>query len=231
MNHETENVKPPRNRPWAKWALGAGATTLVAVAFMGFLHTPKGRPLLAKMGGCPIKVASAAELEKAQADAMHAEKGQTPAKARFAMGFELRKTKLDDVEAWAKSRGVSCTEKREGFLICSEVPATALPTTFVSTKAMEVTFLFRLSDKTLTNVSVWHNDLRPDAAGREVSATFRGVSGIEGAATEQKGSPETFDHEGAMATATYKYSDYAAELTALQLGGRVTLRQSYQALD
>ncbi len=231
MNDQAEPVQPKRNRPWTKWVLGAGATTIAAVAFMGFLHTPKGRPLLAKMGGCPIKFASAAELEKAQADAMQAEKGTTPSKARFALGFELRKTKLADVEAWAKSRGVSCTEKRDGFLICSEVPAAALPTTFVSSKAMEVTFLFRLSDKTLTNVSAWHNDLRPDAAGREVSATFRGVTNVEGAATELNGSPETFDHEGAMATATYKYSDYAAELTALQLGGRVTLRQSYQAID
>jgi hypothetical protein len=217
-------------RKRAKTAAGVG---LAAVAVVGALHMPFARPLLMKLGGCPVGKASAAEIERARVQAVASTRGEGQANARPAIGFALDASTPDDVRAWAEKNGVSCTEKREGmFLACKNVPIAALADRASEPGvADDVSFAFRPSDRALVNVTVTWFALPADlAAARAASATAR-LDGEVGKATAWSGDA-TAEHLAsgmyATASASWRFADYQADVTATSFGARgVAVREHY----
>jgi len=214
--------------------IGAGLA-FAATAMIGLLHTSWGRPLLMRLGGCPVGKASAAEIEQARVHAMAATKrpnaGAAP--SRPAIGFTLDVSTPDDVRAWAKASRVTCVEKREGmYFACKDVPIAALgdrasePGT-----ADDVSFAFRPKDRALVNVTVtWYSLPAPLAASRTSSADAR-LGEALGAATSSEGDA-TAAHLAsatyATASASWRFDDYQADVTATSFGVRgVAVREHY----
>jgi hypothetical protein len=109
---------------------GAAATGALAVfmAIGGFLHTPAGRPYLAKLAGksCPF---GREKLEPARREELRrlglarlAHLGRS-APSRSSLGFELGRLVRADVEAWAARHRLACSaESRGAGLACQDVP-------------------------------------------------------------------------------------------------------------
>jgi hypothetical protein len=213
-----------------KAAAAIGAVAFVAI---GLLHTSWGKPLLMKLGGCPVGKASAAEIEQVRMKAIAETRGQESAPARPAIGWELDSATPEDVMAWAKAHGVTCTEKREGmFLSCKDVPVSAVGDRDSEPGTIDdVSFSFRPRDRALVNVTVTSYSLpAPLAASRATSAAAR-LEGTVGAPTTRAGDATT-NHlsSGAYATAstTWRFADYQAEVTATAFAGRgVAVREHY----
>jgi hypothetical protein len=208
------------------------AVGVAAFAAIGLLHTPWGKPLLMKIGGCPVGKASAAEIEQVRSQAVAATRGQGTAPARPAIGFSLDASTPEDVRAWAKANDVSCTEKREGmFLACKNVPVAALPDRESEPGTVDdVSFAFRPRDRALVNVTVtWYSLPAPLAASRTTSSTAR-LEGTIGSPTTRAGDA-TAEHLGsgsfATATTTWRFADYQAEITATSFGRGVAVREHY----
>src|ERR1700679_256191 len=92
-----------------KLGVAAGAVGS-AVALIGVLHMPFAHNLLASVGGCPVGHASLAEMEPTIKAAIAAERGDKPAPARPALGFELDHTTRAEALAWAYRVHVSCSD-------------------------------------------------------------------------------------------------------------------------
>jgi len=119
-----------RSRRVKKVATSIALVAIASIGVMGFLHTKMGKPLLMKLGGCPVGNLSATDMEEVRAKAFVAAQPatETPPPAMFALGFELDKATLKDVVAWAGSHNVTCDDSHEGsVLVCSNVAAKDLP--------------------------------------------------------------------------------------------------------
>jgi hypothetical protein len=90
-----------------RWTVGLAGALAAATLGVGALHLPAARPLLALIGACPVGRASASEIEDARRIALRSLRGDTRAPARPALSFELERTTLDDVRAWARERAES----------------------------------------------------------------------------------------------------------------------------
>jgi hypothetical protein len=193
------------------WRVGMAAAGTLAFASLavGALHMPWARPLLQRVGGCPVGRASPRQVEAAQRAALHRLAGASPAPARPALGFDLGRTTLGDVEAWARSRSLSCERVREGALLrCKGVPAPALPC--ASGSYDDVSFGFRLGDHRLLSVTTLWTGSSPDEASARAAAAA--------AALERRLGPPTSSSAGAAGSfLQYRYADYLAGVTAMHL--------------
>jgi hypothetical protein len=206
------------------------AGTVVAVAAVGALHTPAARPLLMRIGGCPMG-ASPAQIETAQRAAVKKTRGVTPSPARPALGFTLDGATLADVRAWAKGEGLACEELREGTLVkCAHVPASAVATD-AHAAFEEIAFGFRLADKRLVNVTT----LRVGLGGDEAATTLREIT----ASLARDLGPPAFGgadvtaaelDQATPATIAYRYSDFIADVSAMRLPQRgIAVREHYMS--
>lgn len=214
-------------------AIGVVLTAAGLTGVVGFLHTSMGRPWLAKVGGCPITKATAAEVEEARRMGVRATRGTKPAPERPAIGFVLEGATTDDVHAWAAKNDLSCTDKREGMLIaCKAVPLSALgDRPAESGKASEVNFAFRPVDKKLVNLTVVSFNLPSEVAAARMKGTADRLERTLGAPDTAAGeiAASNFARGGyATATVQYRFSDFMAEVTATSFGERgVALREHY----
>ncbi|WP_394841828.1 hypothetical protein LZC95_32720 [Pendulispora brunnea] len=206
-----------------KWLAAVAAFAAFAVLAIGALHMPFARPLLAKLGvGCPVTKGTPRAVDDARAIPAAMYIGKPGAPARPAAGFELEKTTLADLEAWAKRQGISCAPLRgnETLRACQDVDARALgePPTFPP--AEEVTFEFRASG-TLAVVTVLRRKLplaEANAMVAESSKRLREVLGAPAKSTGEntaahfaKGPLQAFQEE-------YEFGNYAATLTETRIG-------------
>jgi hypothetical protein len=190
-------------------AAGTGAFVTLAI---GALHMPWARPLLQRVGGCPVGRASPQQVEGAQREALRRLAGASPAPARPALGFDLGRTTLAEVEAWARARSFSCERARGGALLrCKDVPAPALPDS--SGDYDDVSFGFRLADHRLVAVTTLRTGLSPEEASARASAAA--------SALERRLGPPTARSAGASGSfLQYRYADYLAGVTAMHLRGQ-----------
>jgi hypothetical protein len=226
-------VVPALSRRLRRGLLKGAAIVVFLIAAIGVLHTPVGRPLLAKLGvGCPITKATPEQIDHARTIPAAAYLGKARAPARPALGFTFERTTLADVEAWAKRNDIDC-EKLNGnetLRSCKDVPAWALgePEGFV--RAEEVDFEFRAA-RTLAVVTVLRRGLPvplANAMAGAVSQRLRGalgappkIAGENTAAHFAKGPLQAFQEE-------YEFGDYGATLTETRLGDTgVLLREHY----
>ena len=219
-------------RPYVKRLLGGGlGLGLLALAGGGLLHTKAGRPLLARVGGCPVgKVSPAAVQERGQ-EVIASQRGTTKAPARPALGFELDRATIDDVRSWATEEHVGCVERREETLVlCMDVPASALGRASDGDIYTEISFAFRVKEKTLLDVTTLRSHLSPAQASRMTIALTAALERSLGAPTIKQGDATTaYLSEGAYATfaMNYRFEDYFADVTTMSLPAGVVVREQY----
>lgn len=208
------------------------AVIAVAIAGVGFLHTKAGRPLLAAMGvGCPAMRVSPAEVEGLRQRALSSLRGTLPAAARPVFGLTLDASTEAEVSAWTAARGLDCqlAARPTRHLTCRDVPATALRRAAEEPAVDEVSFTF-FPDGRLLGVETLRRALTGGDAARIFTAITSALDAEVGSSTERAGTP-TADYlgGGAMHTAfaRYRYSNFLATVTAMNLSGRIALREQY----
>lgn len=216
-----------------KVLIGAGAGLLAAVALVGGLHHPAARPLLAWIGvGCPAQ-ASPTDVESARRATARALRGVEPATQRPALGFVLDEASRDEVTAWAEAHALDCALKREGtVLLCANVPAELLG--HAGGAVDDLSFAFEPEGLRLVTVSALRNRLDPESAAAGMRAAVGALEPSLGRG-ERHGEMAA-DYLGASpmrsALVEYRFRDYIAQVSALNLGERVVLREHYMtALD
>ena len=215
------NLASPR-----RWVIPAVAAVALGAGAGALLHTPWGRPLLARLGACPAMRATPQEVEAAQRRAWRTLRGTRVAPARPALGFTLERTALSEVEAWARERGLSCDVRRAGALLrCGSVPASALVAGASGTYD-DVAFGFRLSDRRLVNLTTLRTGLAADDASARLRDVARGLEALLGTPAEKAGAGTG----AGPAFVAYRFADYLADVTAMRLPGRGhALREHYMA--
>lgn len=220
----TLSPRSKRRLAAAALAVGLGATAMLG------LHSRAGRPLLARISGCPAAKVSPVAALQARDEAVARTRGDGAAPARPALGFALDEARLPDVQAWASARGVTCVESRGGTLLkCSDVPARSLPRPRDSHAVYtEIAFGFRADDGALTAVTALRSDLPGDAAGQEVRALADALGAEMKAAPTARGDATALGRaRWASASLTYRYSDYLLDVGATTLPGGVSIYERY----
>lgn len=215
----------------AAWSVGGSLATFVVAGAL--LHAPFARPWLAKVGGCPVGNASAAEIESVRLSAVAKTRGDVVAPARPALGFVLDETTPEAVHAWAKRHDVTCDVKRDGlFVSCRDVPLVALEADEGREGSVsDVSFAFRPSDRTLVNVTATTFALTPREAAARTAASAASLRTTLGAPTSEAGqATEEALGRGGYATAivAYRFSDLLADVTTTSFDRTgVTVREHY----
>jgi hypothetical protein len=228
-------MKPTTRRDrWIRGLKVGAAATVLFVGFVGFLHTNAGRPLLAAAGiGCPAMRVSPAEVESVRQRALTTLRGTTPASERPAFGLVLDKSTEAELIAWTKASGLACdaAARPTRNLTCRGVPASSLPMAPAGSDFDEVNFNF-FPDGRLLGVETLRRHLSSVEAARLFTTITETLTAKIGGATERAGdATAAYLGGGAMHTAfaRYRYSNYLATITAMNLSGRIALREQYQS--
>jgi len=210
-------------------AIAGGFTGVV-----GLLHAPVGRPLMGRLGmSCPARGVSPAAAEALRQRGVGALRGTAPAPARPALGLSLDRTRVVDVRAWASARGVACEARQRpsSVVTCTNVPLTAVWPGRIAGTIDELAFAFA-PDGRLVAVDSLRRGLSGAAASRLFDELARELAAVLGPDGERVGdSTAAYLDEAPMRTARlrYRFSDYLATVTAMNLDGRVALREQYQS--
>jgi hypothetical protein len=192
------------------------------IAVGGLLHTPVGRPLLARLGGCPVGVVKPQDAERLHRAANAQSAGLENAQAKPCPGFALGQAERLDVSNWAKRWNLTCRDKLEGHLmLCAHVPAEALSRAGHAIE--EVEFSFGVEDGKLYALSLFS---RKDPQGAEITDLVAGLERTLGIPHVRLGSmvgTATF-------TQAYHFANYTNELTATPIGESVAVREHYALL-
>jgi hypothetical protein len=195
------------------------AVAILATAGIGVLHMPFARSLLMSAGGCPMAGAHLTpETDKRARDmAVAGERGTESAPARPALGFALDSTTLADVKAWEKREDLDCESPHEGLLTCHGVPASALGEASHD-KVTDLALQFSPAGK-LVNMTTWRDHLTPESASQTARQIVSSLQAQLGPAEKKAGEFDSA-HLGqppaySIATVSYRYSDYIAEVTAM----------------
>jgi hypothetical protein len=223
-----------KRKGWLRVIRTIGGASFLFVAVGGFLHTKAGRPILAAMGvSCPAARVSPAEVESLRQRALATLRGPTRAVSRPAFGLRLDATTQAEVVAWTKERNLDCSTSARPTrrVTCLNVPAAALPSTAMGAAADEVNFTF-FPDGRLLGIETLRRTLTGENAARLFATITTTLSAEVGEATERAGEATAQYLDSApMHTvfARYRYSDFLGTVTAMNLSGRVALREQYQS--
>ncbi|MET0795063.1 MAG: hypothetical protein ABW061_26330 [Polyangiaceae bacterium] len=208
---------------------GLAALTLV----IGLLHTPLGRPLLAKLGvGCPVQ-ATPEETERARLESARATRGSEASPAQPALGFVLDKMTAKDALAWAERNHVDCSEQRAGSLLnCKDVPESALGGRGARTLD-ELQLVFSPTTQRLVNIATTQYGLAARDAASQMSTVTANLEQELGKPTREAGQRTGSYLDAApyrTALVRYRFSDYQADVTATNIPGKGTmLREHYMS--
>lgn len=236
MAAATETTGPKAFSSKAKTvAKAAGAITVAFVAFMLLVHSASGRRLLAPFYAAKCPVGGQVTGEQVEASRLEGAKlmlGTELAPARPALGFELDKTRPEDVRAWAQKHSVACAEERGGALFrCTRVKPSALTPAIDGPELSEVLFAFEPKAMTLVSVTAYHESVSEDVAAARGSAVAASLEKSLGAPHKAGGRFEAaYLAEAALRTATvgYAYRDYVGGVSATKLRpGTTMLREQY----
>jgi hypothetical protein len=199
----------------------AGAALLVVGVGIG--HAKMMRPLLARVGGCPVagKTATPEELEAFRVKNATSLKGASRALARPAFGFTLDTSTKADVTAWAQRTHVECNEELGGAAMRCEGAAD-----------VEDAFFRFDPHGVLVGVDLIHPATDGATALRIVDEVAARLSKEAGAPTAVRGTrtPEFLDAQFRQAALEFHFTDYAADVTATNLGAGVVVREQYRSV-
>jgi hypothetical protein len=214
--------------------VAAGALAF-ATAAVGALHMPFARPLLMRLGGCPLAGArmTPVEMENGRHMALADAPVAAIAPARPALGFTLDTTTLADVHAWAARTHADCNDPHPGLVKCAGVAPTALGLDPSQGIVEALSLAFDLQGR-LVNETTYRSHLAPAAAARAAPgivaslATKLGPAGAHAgtfeAAQLSKGTAES------VSTVSYRFADYVADVSSMNIGSSGTiLREHYMS--
>ena len=212
--------------------LWSGASVVAVTGFIGLMHVPALRGLLARTGitwGCPIPKASPAQVEAAFAGATRKHLGTTPTTVKPAAGFALGDVTAQAARDRLATYGVACTAKDRGFhyLRCENVPAAALGETGAAIGL--VPLAFDRSEK-LLSVDVW----RPGMSEADGLALFQARNETMqqqlGAPSHRQGiaTVDALKNPLSMTSSEYAFSNYTAKVSATNIPGKgVAVREQF----
>jgi hypothetical protein len=203
------------------------------VAVMGFLHTPYGRPLMRRLGmACPAMKVSPVQAEAVRLRAVATLRTSVPSPARPAMGQTLDVSRASDVVVWARARGLTCAEEMRPShaLRCAraEVPLASDPK---APPSDQIAFAFA-PDGRLVSVDRLRSTLTAAEASRLFTETTDSLTATLGPGGQMVGeATPTYLAGGSMHTARlqYRFSDYLATVTAMNISGRVVMHEQYES--
>jgi hypothetical protein len=213
--------------------VGVAAAAALLTGAMGALHTSWGRPLLARLGGCPVGKTSPAQVEAMRQRGLASLRGASMAPARPAFGFRLDETTRVEALAWTAAHGLRCEIKKRGgdAIFCRDVPPDAVGEPFASRPVDELALFFDPGDK-LVQIETMRRRL-PSA---EAEAVFTGIVGklspVLGAPTEELGArTAAYFDQGGMQTSyvRYRFEDYVVIVNAMRFSEGVALRERYES--
>jgi hypothetical protein len=203
------------------------------IAAIGVAHLPFARSLLMRMGGCPMAGArmTVVEAENARHMGLRSNRGETPAPARPALGFDLDSTTLAQARDWARREHLDCDDPRPGLLKCAGVRPAALGLPDADGTVDELALEFNAQGR-LVNTTTFRTRLNAGAAASEARAIVSALAEKLGPAQRQVGAFDAahFAAPGArsISTVTYRYSDYLADVIAINApSGGPSIREQY----
>lgn len=218
---------------WIRVSVYVASGLAVLTLAIGLLHTPLGRPLLARLGvGCPVQ-ASPEEVERARLTSARATAGSEASPAQPALGFVLGKMTIKDVYAWADREHVNCDDSRGGTVLsCKDVPSSALGARKGGV-VDELVLAFSPVTQRLVNIATTQYGLDPNLAAAQMSEVVAGLERQLGKPTREAGERSANYLASAplrTALVRYRFSDYQADVTATNMPGKGTmLREHYMS--
>jgi hypothetical protein len=216
--------------------LAAGAFVCGLTGAVALMHIPRGGPLagaVASYAGvfCPARKVTLGAAEELRVRGVSALRGKDKAPARPALGWPLDVGREDNVMLWARNVGVRCTPMQTPtrVLRCSDVPGSAFPWGAREGIIDEVAFGFA-PDGRLVAVQTLRRALTGLQAARLYGQIADDLEARLGRKAEQVGTATAAHLEATpMNTARlrYRFADYLATVTAMNLSGRVGLREQY----
>ncbi|HEX4449068.1 MAG TPA: hypothetical protein VH044_20145 [Polyangiaceae bacterium] len=195
----------------------------MATAAVGALHAPFARPLLMRLGGCPMAGASkmtAVELERARHIGAEA-RGTEAAPARPALGFTLDTSTLADVRAWATRTHADCDDPHPGLVVCKDVAPQSLGRDPAEGTIDQLALGFDTHAR-LVNESTLRQHLAADTASRTARGIVASLESQLGPADRRAGrfDAKALAQPGAagISTVMYRFSDYIADVSTTNLG-------------
>jgi len=206
----------------------------LATAFFGLvaiLHTQFGRPVLRRLGvACPAMKVSPAQVESVRLRGVASLRSVAPSPARPALGQKLDVTRAADVRAWAGEHGFACTEsiRPAHVLKCGAAGVAVLDPKAPPTD--QIAFAFA-PDGRLIGVDRLRSTLTPPEASRLFGEAAEALGAALGPAELAGEATPAYLAGGVMHTArlAYRFSDYLATVTAMNVGRRVVLHEQYES--
>ena len=203
--------------------MGIGAALLLALVGVG--HSRMMRPLLARVGGCPVagRTATPEQMEAFRLKNAPALKGSTRALGRPAFGFQLDQSTRREVTSWGEQSHAECTEELGGAALrCEGADGVALEDAY-----------FRFDPRgVLVGVDLIHPATDGATALRIVDEVASKLEREAGAPTAVRGtrSAEFLSGQYRQAALEFHFTDYAADVTATNLGAGVVVREQYRSV-
>jgi hypothetical protein len=203
------------------------------VGVMGFLHTPYGRPLMRRLGmSCPAMKVSPAQAEAVRLRAVASLRTASPSPARPALGQALDVSRAIDVNAWTRAHGLACVEEaRPSHAIrCAGLLGQPAPDPKAA-PSDQIVFSFA-PDGRLVSVDRLRSRLTAPEASRLFSQAAGELTATLGPGGQMIGdATPAYLAGGSMHTARlqYRYSDYLATITAMNISGRVVMHEQYES--
>jgi hypothetical protein len=200
------------------------AAVLFVVGLVGVGHTRLGRPLLARVSGCPVagREATPEQIEAQRLKTTLTLKGSTRAASRPANGFTLDRSTRGEVIAWGEEMHATCNEELSGAIVRCEHAANIDDA------------LFRFDPKgILVGVDLMHAATDGNTAVREIDELASKLEKEAGAPTAMRGthSGEWMSTPNRQIAEEFRFTDYAADLTATNFGERgVVIREQYRSI-
>lgn len=205
--------------------LSATGAAVAFVGVMGLLHTPAGRPYLAKLGfmapRCPLGLdaVNPRESEPRRVSALQHVRGNELAPSRPAWGFDLGGDRAA-VQTWYRQNSVVCTEAEKGMVLtCAGVSASKLPAPVPFASDVDhLTFRFDLEGR-LAGVAMqrkFSSQAEAEASYEAMDRSFRAPLGVASSAAGDA----SLSGPLASRESNYRYRDYMAAVSAANLGDR-----------
>lgn len=215
----------------------ATGSAVAVVAFVGVLHLPVARPLLASLEAwCPVLNVPASQVETMQAAAAASLRGAEPAPSRESAAMRLVFGTAEDAEDWARSRSFACDSETRGFEYrwCRHVPASALGRLDVDAAQAREVVIARDSRGRTRAVDILARTTAGTAATQLARTAVLDLRATLGEPTEQHGSFDaaSLDVPFGSALVRYAFSDVVVTLTATNIpGSGVAVREQYLAVN
>ena len=209
-----------------------GGSCLGLVGLIGVLHTPYGRPLMRRLGAaCPAAKASPGQVEAARLRAVAALRTELPSPSRPAVGQTLDVSRAADVARWARARRLACVESPRPVYTIRCEGLLGEPARDPRVPPVDQIVFGFAPDGRLVSVDRLRSRLTPTEASRLFGQTADELAAALGPGRVVGDATPDYLASGSMhlARLAYRFSDYLATITAMNISGRVVMHEQYES--